>query len=100
MVTNVLAQQPNLIDGYPAAEITVWWIALGIGAVVLVVVVALLTLLLRFVHDIDSGVAEVWSTATKLAANTATAWQLQGTANTVAKIKEEARRHDQLWSAQ
>lgn len=88
------------IDGYAQAEVTTWWIALGIGAVVLVVVIALLTLLLRFVQDIDSGVDLVWSTATKLASNTATAWQLQGTANTVGKLKEEVRRHDELWSAQ
>lgn len=85
---------------YAQAEITIWWIALGIGAVVLATVIALLTLLLRFVQDIDRGVADVWSTATKLAANTATAWQLQGTANTVDKLNAELHRHDELWSTQ
>ncbi|HVM13975.1 MAG TPA: hypothetical protein VM287_06570 [Egibacteraceae bacterium] len=85
---------------YAQAEIAMWSIALGIGAVVIAVVIALLTLLLRFVEDIDTGVAQVWQMATKLAANTATAWQLQGTANTVGKLKEEIRRHDELWSTQ
>lgn len=85
---------------YAPQEISMWMIALGIGAVVIAVVIALLTLLLRFVQDIDNGVADVWQMATKLAANTATAWQLQGTANTVGRLKEEIRRHDELWSAQ
>lgn len=87
-----------MILQYAPQEIAMWTIALGIGAVVIAVVIALLTLLLRFVQDIDRGVADVWQMATKLAANTATAWQLQGTANTVDKLKEEIRRHDQLWS--
>lgn len=85
---------------YAPQEIAMWSVALGIGAVVIAVVIALLTLLLRFVQDIDNGVADVWQMATKLAANTATAWQLQGTANTVGRLKEEIRRHDELWSAQ
>lgn len=89
-----------MIIAYAPQEIAMWSIALGIGAVVIAVVIALLTLLLRFVQDIDNGVADVWQMATKLAANTATAWQLQGTANTVGKLKEEIRRHDELWSAQ
>lgn len=85
---------------YAQEEIAMWSVALGIGAVVIAVVIALLTLLLRFVQDIDQGLADVWQMATKLAANTATAWQLQGTANTVDKLRDEIRRHDELWSAQ
>lgn len=84
---------------YAPQEVAMWSVALGIGAVVIAVVIALLTLLLRFVQDIDRGVADVWQMATKVAANTATAWQLQGTANTVDKLKAEVRRHDELWSS-
>lgn len=75
---------------------TFWWIALGTGAVVLVVVIALLTILLRTVQRIDEGVREVWETATRLASNTATTWQLRETAGALQEIKAEALRHDEL----
>lgn len=75
---------------------TFWWIALGTGAVVLVVVIALLTILLRTVQRIDDGVREVWETATRLASNTATTWQLRETAGALEEIKAEALRHDEL----
>ncbi|MBW3561740.1 MAG: hypothetical protein KY437_04510 [Actinobacteria bacterium] len=75
---------------------TFWWIALGTGAVVLVVVIALLTILLRTVQRIDEGVREVWETATRLASNTATTWQLRETAGALEEIKAEALRHDEL----
>ena len=79
-----------------ADERTLWYVALGIGLVVVFVVIALLTLLVRLVRYIDDGVAEVWATATRLAANTATTWQLQNTLNATRHLQEELRRHDQL----
>lgn len=79
-----------------ADERTLWYVALGIGLVVVFVVIALLTLLVRLVRYIDDGVAEVWATATRLAANTATTWQLQNTINATRQLQEELRRHDQL----
>lgn len=78
------------------AEETLWIIALGIGLVVVAVVIALLTLLVRLVRYIDEGVSEVWSTATRLAANTATTWQLQNTLLHTRQLKDEVSRHDQL----
>lgn len=75
---------------------TFWLISLGIGAVVLVVVIALLTLLLKLVRDIDVGVREVWETATRLASNTATTWQLRETAKRLDELAEEAAHHDEL----
>lgn len=78
------------------AEETLWIIALGIGLVVVAVVIALLTLLVRLVRYIDEGVSEVWSTATRLAANTATTWQLQNTLLHTRHLKDEVSRHDQL----
>ena len=77
-------------------DLTFWWIALGIGLVVVAVVIALLTLLVRLVRYIDEGVAEVWATATRLAANTATTWQLQNTLQATQQLKDEVQRHDQL----
>lgn len=81
-----------LVDEYR----TMWYVALGVGAVVLVVVIVLLTLLLRIVNNIDTGVREVWETATRLAANTATTWQLRDTATVLKELRAEARKHDEL----
>jgi Na+-transporting methylmalonyl-CoA/oxaloacetate decarboxylase gamma subunit len=82
--------------GVTGADQTFWLIGLGIGLVVVAVVIALLTLLVRLVRYIDEGVAEVWATATRLAANTATTWQLHNTLHASRQLKDELRRHDQL----
>lgn len=91
-VTNSLL----LAQSISADERTFWYIALGIGAVVVVVVIALLSLLLSIVKDIDEGAQAVWRSAKRLAANTATSWQLRETAATLEKIKQEARLHDAM----
>ncbi|HEX2028014.1 MAG TPA: hypothetical protein VHF25_08455 [Nitriliruptorales bacterium] len=75
---------------------TFWWVALGMGLVVVIVVIALLTLLLRIVQGIDTGVREVWETATRLASNTATTLQLHETGAALKELREEAQRHDEL----
>lgn len=75
---------------------TIWWITLGIGLVVALVVVFLLHTLLREVRRIDSNVKTLWSTATMVARNTATTWQLNDTAEGLEAIKGEALRHDEL----
>lgn len=80
----------------PQGELTMWYISLGIGAVVIVVVIALLTLLLKLVKEIDDGVFAVWEMAKRLAANTATTWQLNRTALVLEQVKAEALRHDEL----
>lgn len=79
-------------------EVTFWTIALGIGAVVVAVVIALLTLLLRIVQNIDEGVAEVWQTATQLASNTTTVWQINTTQQILERLKQELLLHDQTLS--
>lgn len=77
-------------------EISLWQITLGVGGVVLVAVILLLSLLLRFVNQIDRGVNVLWDTATRFAANTATLWQLDALANTLEEVRDEARLHDEL----
>lgn len=85
-----------MVLAFAVEEITMWKVALGIGAVVIVVVIALLTLLLRIVQDIDGNVFGVWEMAKRLAANTATTWQLHGTAASLQELKQEALLHDEL----
>ncbi len=75
-----------------------WLITLGIGLVVAIVAVILLQTLLIAVRRIDEGVANVWTMARQVAANTATTWMLGQTPRVVADIKEEALRHDALLS--
>lgn len=81
-----------------ANQRSLWYVALGIGAVVLIVVIGCLTLLLLFVRDIDAGVAELWTEAKRMAGNTATTWQLDATAGTLQELRDELRRHDELLS--
>lgn len=86
----------GLFGTLTGSEETLWVVALGIGAVVVAVVILLLTFLIKLVNVIDRNVAEVWATATRLAANTATIWQANTTANTLERVKQEALLHDQL----
>jgi hypothetical protein len=81
-------------------HITFWWVTLGLGAVVLIAVVVLLSLLVSFVDDIDKNVREAWDTATRVAANTATTWMLQQTTVRTAELDAEVQRHAQLLNAQ
>jgi hypothetical protein len=75
---------------------TFWIASLILGAVVLVVVTALLHWLLRIVQSIVLGVRGVWESATRLASNTATTWQLRETAVALDELTAEALRHDAL----
>lgn len=56
-----------------------WWLALGIGAVVLIVVVILLELIARTARRIHRGVSAIWTGGTHIAANTVTIAQLERT---------------------
>jgi galactitol-specific phosphotransferase system IIC component len=79
-------------------ETTLWEIALGLGLVVILVVIALLTLLSRLVHDIDVGVWNLWTMTKRAAQNTTGLYQLAGTGSIVRALREELLRHDNLLS--
>ncbi|MGH9179458.1 MAG: hypothetical protein ACRD0N_13005 [Acidimicrobiales bacterium] len=80
-------------------HVTFWWITLGMGAVVIVAVIVLLSLLVSFVDDIDRNLMDVWDTATRLAANTATTWMLNQTVARTEELGAELDRHAELLSA-
>lgn len=83
-----------------AEVIRLWWITLGIALFVVVpVVVLLLHLLLASVKRTECAVIELWRTATTVARNTATTWQLDVTGDALEGIKIEALRHDALLDA-
>ena len=75
---------------------TLWWITLGMGAVIILAVIAMLHTLLTAVRRIEDNVVGLWVTAKQLASNTATTWLLQKTPKIAAAVKEEALRHDAL----
>jgi hypothetical protein len=71
-----------------------WWIALGVGAVVLVVALALLHTLLLHLRRIEEGADAIWRAGKQVARNTATTWQLDVTSQGLDALTEEALRHD------
>lgn len=77
-------------------EATVWAVLLAAGVVVLLVVTLLLHRLLIAVRKVDDAAAAVWTSATGVARNTATTWQLGQTAGALDRIEQEARRHHAL----
>jgi len=82
--------------GVGSDEKVLWGVALGIGLVVIVVVIALLTLLSQLVRDIDAGVESLWTVTKRLAQNTTGLYQLAGTGSVLRALREELIRHDKL----
>ncbi len=73
-----------------------WWIAIGLGVVLILAVIVLLSLLSAFVSDIDDRVLDAWETAERLAANTATTWMLDQVALQTNDLRVEVERHAAL----
>jgi hypothetical protein len=82
--------------GVDADERALWTIALGMGLVVILVVIALLTLLSHLVRDIDNAVHSLWTVTKRTAQNTTGLYQLAGTASVLRALREEMIRHDKL----
>lgn len=77
-------------------ETVFWEIALGMGLVVIVVVIGLLTMLWALVRDIDERVAALWTVTKLLATNTTGLYQLAGTGSILRALREECLRQDKL----
>lgn len=80
-------------------DVLFWWIAIGIGFVVCLVVIVLLSLLVSLVDDIDKDVRHLWDTATTVARNTATTWMLGQTATLTKDLREETKMHSDMLAA-
>jgi hypothetical protein len=72
---------------------TAWWISLGVGLVVALVVAALLELLRRTVDQIRRGVDDVLVAGGRLAQNTWTIQLLHATHTHADELLEELRSH-------
>ena len=58
-------------------DVQLWWLALGLAAVVVLVVAVLLELITRTAHRIHEAVSDVWTGGTHIAQNTVTLALLQ-----------------------
>jgi len=85
-----------MVVALAAEEITFWQVTLVIGAVVIVAVIALLSLLLYLVGSIEAGVQRLWDVAQGVRGNTANIKVALAVADTLDEIADEARRHARL----
>lgn len=72
---------------------TLWWITLGVGLVVALVVLTLLETLRRAVVDIDRAVEELWRMGKRLAQNTQTTHLLETTKARGGDLLAEVEQH-------
>ncbi len=70
-----------------------WWLALALGLVVALVVVALLETFLRQVHRIEHGAGDVWTAGKQVAANTSATWLLPALSGRLDALTQEAGEH-------
>lgn len=75
-----------------AAE-TAWWVSLGVGLVVALVVWGLLEALRRTVADVEEAVDRVWTMGKRVAQNTATTHMLVQTKDLAVELEDEVDRH-------
>jgi len=88
----------NLATQVDSQEKIFWYVALGLGFVVILVVIALLTLLSRLVDDIDVNVDNLWTVTQRWAQNTTGMYQFAGTASILRALREELVRHDKMFA--
>jgi len=72
---------------------TLWWVALGVGLVVALVVWGLLEILRRTVNEVDRAVADVWTMGKQVAQNTATSHLLGTTLERGGDLLGELEEH-------
>jgi hypothetical protein len=79
-----------------AEEITFWQVILVVGAIVLVAVIALLSLLLSLVRSIETSVHRLGDVAQGVAGNTGNIKVALAVADSLDEVMDEMRRHAAL----
>ncbi|MQA13925.1 MAG: hypothetical protein GEV09_07025 [Pseudonocardiaceae bacterium] len=82
---------PN--SGYAPEEIVYWWVAIGVGTVVVLVVILLLSMLVSLVKVIDRGVVDVRNTLRAITGNTANTTLITQTGDRVDAVLAEGLQH-------
>lgn len=85
-----------MVVALAAQEITFWQVILVVGAIVIVAVIALLSLLLYLVRSIEASVQRLGNVAQGVAGNTANIKVALAIADSLDEVADEARRHAQL----
>ncbi|HEY6422534.1 MAG TPA: hypothetical protein VIY28_04645 [Pseudonocardiaceae bacterium] len=85
-----------MVMALAAEEITFWQVILVVGAVVLLAVIALLSLLHYLVGAIEASAQRLWEVAQGVRGNTANIKVALAVADTLDEIADEARRHARL----
>ena len=62
-------------------DLQLWWLALGLGAVVVIIVAVLLGLIIATAKSIDYHASAIWVSGKQIAGNTVSIWMLEN-ANT------------------
>ena len=81
------------LDGYAPEEATFWWVAVGMGLTVIVVVILLLSSLVSMVRSIDRSVVGVRDTLRAIPQNTANCALIPITADRVESVLAEGLQH-------
>jgi hypothetical protein len=81
------------MPGYAPEQVAFWWVAVGMGLVVILVGSALLQLLITLVKDILHWVGEIKETLGATAENTAVSWRIGEVAGSVDAILNEGLQH-------
>jgi hypothetical protein len=82
-----------IVTALPAEEVVLWQVSLTVGAVVIIVVIALLGLLLSFVRNIEAGAKGLLAVGGGVAKNTNNISTALTVADTLDAITDEAVRH-------
>jgi hypothetical protein len=72
---------------------TAWWISLGVGLVVALVVWGLLEALRRTVADVERAVDDVWTMGKRVAQNTSTSYLMGTTLERGGELLGELEEH-------
>ena len=79
----------------PPEAVRLWWLSIGIGAAVIIVVAILLLAIIATARSIDRHAREIWEVGKKIAANTVSIWMLQQTNRVAGEILQTAKSIDQ-----
>lgn len=68
----------------------IWWLSLGLGAIVVAVVAILLGLIIASARSIDRHAASIWVVGKEIAGNTASLWTLSEVAGATPRLRRAA----------
>lgn len=74
------------------SHIDLWWMSLGILALVVVVVAVLLGLIIAAAKSIDRQASGIWTVGKQIAGNTVSIWTLGRTNDLLRKTHDDVRR--------